>query len=41
MARQQPFPCNSPSANDERQIAEPEWSVELTRQPRILGREIR
>jgi hypothetical protein len=40
--------CNggSPSratgpANDERQIAEPEWSVELTLQPRILGSEIR
>ncbi len=41
LQRRQPFPCNSPPANDERQIAEPEWSVKLTLQPRILGSEIR
>src|SRR6516164_6703877 len=37
----QPFPCNRPPANDERQIAEPEWGAELTLQPRTLGSEIR
>ena len=37
----QPFLCDSPSANDERQIAEPKWSVEVTLQPRIFGNEIR
>src|SRR5215813_15070077 len=37
----QPFPCNRPPANDERQIAEPEWGAQLTLQPRILGSEIR
>jgi hypothetical protein len=32
--------CNRPPANDERQIAEPEWSVELTLQPWSLCSEI-
>ena len=40
LQRRQPFPCNRPPANDERQIAELERSVELTLQPRILGSEI-
>jgi hypothetical protein len=35
-----PFACNRPPANDERQIAEPEWSVELTLQPWSLCSEI-
>ena len=33
LARRQPFPCNRPPANDERQIAEPERSVQ-GRRPR-------
>ena len=42
LQRRQPFPCcNRPPANDERQIAESEWSVELTLQPRIFGSKIR
>ena len=40
LQRRRAFPCNWHPANDERQIAEPEWSVELTLQPRILGSEI-
>jgi hypothetical protein len=39
--QRQPFPCNRAPTNDERQVPEPEWSVELTLQPRILGSEIR
>jgi hypothetical protein len=40
LQRRRAFPCNWHPANDKRQIAEPEWSVELTLQPRILGSEI-
>src|SRR5271165_192038 len=35
------FPCNRPPANDERQIAEPERSMELRLKPGILGSDIR
>ena len=35
-----PWPTTGPP-NDERQIAEPEWRVKLTLQPRTLGGEIR
>ena len=35
-----PSPTTGPP-NDERQIAEPEWRVKLTLQPRTLGGEIR
>ena len=42
MQRRQPFPCNRPPANDERQkkIAELERTLELSPQPRILCSEI-
>jgi len=35
------LPCNRSPANDEGQITDPDWSVQLMLQPRILGGEIR
>src|ERR1700761_8142620 len=37
----QSFLCDRLPANDERQISEPDWSVQMALQPRILGSEIR
>jgi hypothetical protein len=34
------FPVNRSPANDERPIAESEWSAELTLQPWVFGSEV-